>query len=77
MPKTLHLSIEHIWIVEGREESNPHTGARRGPWYPCGWYAHRTKKEAQKEIESFRAVRFNRGPFRAARYVRSTKPFKF
>ena len=36
-----------IWLVESREESNMETGARRGPWYPCGYEVHRKKKDAE------------------------------
>lgn len=63
------MTRNFVWIVEGREESNPHTGAQRGDWYPCGWKAHHTKRAAQNEIQGFRENK-NRGPFRPTRYIR-------
>jgi hypothetical protein len=55
-----------IWLVESREESNIYTGARRGPWYPCGYEVHRKKKDAEVEV----AKLGGRGPYRAVQYVR-------
>lgn len=60
----------NTWLVEGREESNIHTGARRGPWYVCGTIVHRTRVSACIEIERLRNGGCP-GPFRAARYVRA------
>jgi len=59
-----------IWLVESRAESNPHTGACKGPWYPCGYEIHRKKKDAKVEIEKLGG----RGPYRAVEYVRKDRP---
>jgi len=58
-----------VWIVETREESDIHTGKRKGPWYPCGYEVHRTKVEANKE--GLRLL--GPGPYRVVLY-RRVKP---
>ena len=60
---------KEVLLVESRAESDAYTGERKGPWYPCGYEVHRTKKMAEKEIQLFMGVHCLY-PYRISKYRR-------